>query len=93
MNLYIVNKHGLQVKEDDKSGICSTHGRDEKRKPYFVCKTLREEPLGRPRRRWEDDIRMVLRETRWEDVDWIHLAHHGDQWRSLVNMVMNVRFL
>jgi hypothetical protein len=50
-----------------------------------------ETPLGRPRRRWEDNIRMDHRETRWEDVDWMHLAQDRDQWQALVNMVMNLR--
>jgi hypothetical protein len=47
-------------------------------------------PLGRPRRRWED-IRIDLRETGWEGVDWIHLAQDRDLWRALVNTVMNLR--
>jgi hypothetical protein len=46
-------------------------------------------PLGRPRRRWEDNIKMDLREVRFGDVDWIHLAQ--DRWRTLVNTVMNLR--
>jgi hypothetical protein len=48
-------------------------------------------PLGRLRRTWEDDIRMDLRETGWEGVDWIHLVRDRDQWRALVNTVMNLR--
>jgi hypothetical protein len=47
-------------------------------------------PLGRPRRRWED-IRMDLREIGWGGVDWIDLAEDRDQWRALVNTVMNLR--
>jgi hypothetical protein len=47
-------------------------------------------PLGRPRRRWED-IKMDLREIRFGDVDWIHLAQDRDRWRALVNTVMNLR--
>jgi hypothetical protein len=47
--------------------------------------------LGRPRRRWEDDIKMDLRETGFGDVDWIHLAQDRDRWRALVNTVMNLR--
>jgi hypothetical protein len=43
----------------------------------------------RPRRRWEDNIRMDLREIGWEGVDWIHLAQDRDQWWALVNTVMN----
>jgi hypothetical protein len=48
-------------------------------------------PLGRPRRRWEDNIKMDLREIGFGDVDWIHLAQDRDRWRTLVNTVMNLR--
>jgi hypothetical protein len=46
---------------------------DEKYKQNFGRKTWKEEPLGRPRRRWEDSIRMDLSEIGWEGGDWIHL--------------------
>jgi hypothetical protein len=48
-------------------------------------------PLGRPRRRWVDNIKMDLREIRWDDMDWIELAQDRDQWRVLVNTVMNLQ--
>jgi hypothetical protein len=48
-------------------------------------------PLGRPRRRWEDNIKMYLREIGFWDVDWIHLAQDRDRWPALVNTVMNLR--
>jgi hypothetical protein len=48
-------------------------------------------PLGRPRCRRVYNIRIGLREIRWEDVDWMHLAHDRDQWRILVNTVMNLK--
>jgi hypothetical protein len=48
-------------------------------------------PLGRPRRGRDDIIRMDLRETAWEGVDWFHLAQDRDQWRVLANMVTNFR--
>jgi len=48
-------------------------------------------PLVRPRHRWENNIRMDLRELGWECVDWIHLAEDRDQWRAVVNTVMNLR--
>jgi hypothetical protein len=48
-------------------------------------------PLGRPRRRWEDNIKMDLRKIGFGDVDWIHLAQDKDRWRALVNTVMNLR--
>jgi hypothetical protein len=48
-------------------------------------------PLGRPRRRWEDKIKMDFREIGFGDVDWIHWAQDRDRWRALVNTVMNLR--
>jgi hypothetical protein len=48
-------------------------------------------PLGRPRRRWVDNIEMDLREVEWDDMDWINVAQDRDQWRALVNMVMNLQ--
>jgi hypothetical protein len=57
----------------------------------LVGKPKRNKPLKRPRRRWEDNIRMDLTEIGWEGVDWIHLAQDRDQWRVIVNTVMNFR--
>jgi hypothetical protein len=48
-------------------------------------------PLGRPRRRWEDNIKMDLREVRFGDVVWIHLAQDRERWRALVKTVMYFR--
>jgi hypothetical protein len=48
-------------------------------------------PLGRPRRRWEDNIKMDLQEVGWGSVDWINMAQDRDRWRALVNAVMNLR--
>ena len=48
-------------------------------------------PLGRPRRRWEDNIRMDLREVGCGCVDWMELAQDRDRWRLLVSAVMNLR--
>jgi hypothetical protein len=45
----------------------------------------------RPRRTWRNNIRMDLREIGWEGVDWMHLAQDKDQWRVVVNTVMNLR--
>jgi hypothetical protein len=47
-------------------------------------------PLGRPRRRWEDNIKMGIREIGWGVMEWIDLAQDRDQWRALVNTVMNL---
>jgi hypothetical protein len=48
-------------------------------------------PLERPRRRWEDNIKMDLQEVGWADMDWIELAQDKDRWRALVNAVKNFR--
>jgi hypothetical protein len=48
-------------------------------------------PLGRPRHRWEDNIRMDLREIGFGDVDWIHLAQDRNRWWALVNTVTNLQ--
>jgi hypothetical protein len=57
----------------------------------YVEKTEGKGRLGTPRRRWEDDIKMDLREIRWGGVDYINLAQDRDQWRTVVNVVMNLR--
>jgi hypothetical protein len=59
----------------------------------LVGKRERKRPLIRPRRRWEDNIRMDYWETEWEGVDWMHLAQGRDQWRALVNTVKSLRVL
>jgi hypothetical protein len=65
----------------------------ERRGAYrgLVGKPEGRRPLGRPRRRWEDNIKMDLREVKWRGMDWINLAQDRDRWRALVNAVMNLR--
>jgi hypothetical protein len=67
----------------------------EERNVYRVLigKPAGKRPLGRPRRRWEDGIRMDLREIGWGSVDWIQLTQDRDRWRAFVNTVMNLRVL
>jgi hypothetical protein len=55
------------------------------------CTPEGRRPLGRPRRRWEDNIKMDLREVGWGGMDWINLAQDRDRCRALVNAVMNLR--
>jgi len=57
----------------------------------LVGKPERKRPLGRPRRRWEDTIKMALQEVGSGGVDWIALAQDRDRWREVVNAVMNFR--
>jgi hypothetical protein len=56
-----------------------------------VGKPEGKRPLGRPRRRWVDNIKMDLRGIGQDGVDWIELAQDMDQWRAFVNTVMNLR--
>jgi hypothetical protein len=67
----------------------------EEKNVYRVLKGKPEgkRPLGRPRRRWEDGIRIDLREVGWGSVEWIQLAQDRDRCGSLVNTVMNLRVL
>jgi hypothetical protein len=58
-----------------------------------VGKPEGKRPLGRPRRRWEDRIRMDLREIGLRGVDWIRLAQDRDRWRAIVSAVMNLLVL
>jgi hypothetical protein len=53
-------------------------------------KPERNRPLGRPRRRREDNIRMYFREMGWKVVDWMHVVQDRDQWWVLVSTVMNL---
>jgi hypothetical protein len=70
---------------------CGTYG--ERRGAYraLVGKPEGRRPLGRPRRRWEDNNKMDLGEVGWGGVDWIDLAEDWDRWRAVVYTVMNLR--
>jgi hypothetical protein len=59
----------------------------------FDGKARRKEPLERPRHRWEDGIRMDLREIGWGSIDWIQLSQCRDRWQALVYAVMNLQVL
>jgi hypothetical protein len=56
----------------------------------LVGKPEGKRPLRRPNHMWMDNIKMDLREIGWDVTDWIHLAQDRDQWRALVNTVMNL---
>jgi len=72
-------------------GACSAYG--ERRGVYrvLVGRPEGKRLLGRPRRRWEDKIKMELQEVRCVGMDWIDLAQDRDRWWALVNAVMNHR--
>jgi hypothetical protein len=66
---------------------------EERRNTYrlLVGKPEEKRPLGRPRRRWVDNIRIDLGEVGWGDVDWMGLDKDRNRWRALVNSVLNLR--
>jgi hypothetical protein len=66
---------------------------EEKRNAYriLVGNPEGKRPLGRPRRRWENNIRVERREIGWDGIDWIDLAQDRYQWRADVSTVMNRR--
>jgi hypothetical protein len=82
---------GDLIEKNYVDGACSTMG--ERRGVYrvLVGKSEEKRPLGRPRRRWEDNIKMDLREVEWVGMDRIGLAQDMGRWQALVNAVMNLR--
>jgi len=70
---------------------CSTHREMRNAYEVLVERPEGKRPLARPRRRWDDIIIVNLRKIVREGVDWIRQAQDKDQWRGLVNMVLNLR--
>jgi hypothetical protein len=75
------------------AGYVARMGEERNVYKVLVGKPEGKRPLGRPRRRWEDVIRMDLREIGLGCVDWIRLAHDRDRWRAVVSAMMNLRVL
>jgi hypothetical protein len=72
-------------------GACTSDGGGRGVYRVLVRKPERKRPLGRRRRRWEDNIKMDHKEVGCGDVDWIELAQDRDSWREFVSAVMNLR--
>ena len=82
---------GGKIEKNEMGGACGTYGGGERcEHRVLVGKPEGKRPLGRPRRSWEDNIKMDLREV-GEGEDWMELAQDRDRWRALVNKVMNLR--
>jgi len=73
------------------AGHVERMGGEERRIQGFGGEPDGKRPLGRPRRRWKDNIKMDLQDVGCGDIDWIELAQDRDSWRALVNSVMNLR--
>jgi hypothetical protein len=94
-NLYSFPDIIRQVKSRRMRWVGHVTSMGEERKVYkvLVGKPEGKRPLERPRRRWEDGIRMDLREIGLEGVDWIRLYQDRDRWWAIVSAVMNLRVL
>jgi hypothetical protein len=78
------------VEEDEMGGSCSNEWeRRDYRREYILL--VGKRPLGRPRHRWVDNIKMDLGKVEWGAVDWIGLAQDMNRWRALLNSVLNLR--
>ena len=75
-----MRRAGHAARIEEKRGVCRV----------LVRKPEGEIPLGRPKRRWKDNIKIYIQEVGCGDRDWIELAQNRDRWRSLVNVVMNL---
>jgi hypothetical protein len=73
-------------------GACSAHWEIRNAYKILVRKPEGKRPLGRPRRRCEDNIKMDLPEIGFEGVDWIHMVHNRGRWQAFVNTLMNLMF-
>jgi hypothetical protein len=80
-----------KIDNNEMGGPCSPYGGKRDVYRVFVGKPEGKRPLGRPRHRWEDNIKLDLKELECEDMDWIELAQDRDRWRVIVNAVMNLR--
>jgi hypothetical protein len=77
--------------EEEMDRACSMNGSKRSAYGILVGKPEGKRSLGRPRRRWVDDVKMTLREIGWGGMDWIDLAQDRDQWRALVNTGIKLR--
>jgi hypothetical protein len=77
------------IEKNEIGGACSTYGVSGEVHIGFWWGNLRERPIARPRRRWEDNIKMDLKEVGWGTY-WINLAQYMVRWWALVNVVMNL---
>jgi hypothetical protein len=78
-------------KKNKMGGACGTYGGGERHVQGFGGELVGKRQLGRPRRRWEDNIKMELQEVGCWVMEWVELAQDRDRWRALVNAVMSLQ--
>ena len=81
---------GRLGKNDEMGWACGTYGGEEEDKGFWWWKPDGKGPLGRPGRRWEDRIKIIVRQMGWKIVEWINVAENRDSRRAVVNTVMNL---
>ena len=81
---------GDNIEKNEMGWACGAYGRGEGVYRVLAGKPEEKRPLGRPRHRWADNIRMDLQEVGCGYMDWIGLAQDRDRWRTLVSAVMNL---
>jgi hypothetical protein len=81
---------GGKIEKNEMGGACGTYEGGERCAQLLVGKPEGRRPLGRPRRRWEDNIRMDLQEVGGDRRDWMELAQDRDRWRALVSTVRDL---
>jgi hypothetical protein len=81
-----------QIKKYEVAVACGTCGEWRGALRVVVGKPEGKRPLGRPRRRWEDNINIHFKKIVWEGVDWIDLARETDTWLAVLDAVMNLQF-
>jgi hypothetical protein len=82
---------GDKTEKNEMGGACSSDGEGRYVYRVLVGKPEGKRPLGRPRRRWEDNTKADLQEVGCGGMDWIELAQDREKWRTLVNAAMNLR--
>jgi hypothetical protein len=80
-----------KLEKNEMGGACNAYGKSRGVYRVLVGKLEGKRPLGRPRPRWEENIKMDLQEIGCGGMDWIELAQDRDRWRVLVKAVMNLR--
>ena len=82
---------GYKIEKNEMGRVCCAYGWGEGEYRVLLGKQEVKRPMGRPRRRWVDNIRMDLQEVGCGYMDWMGLAQDRDRWRTVVSAVMNLR--